>query len=105
MKRHLLVILRTCTSVNMVHDNGQGRYIKVPKHQLVLKCVSSLVNSINQVQGHDVELIILDDHSSPEAIEDLKNIIDNCKFPASLIPVEDGTGNGHTISKVYDIVR
>lgn len=105
MKRHLLVILRTCTSVNMVHDNGQGRYIKVPKHQLVLKCVSSLVNSINQVQGHDVELIILDDHSSPEAIEDLKNIIDNCKFPASLIPIEDGTGNGHTIGKVYDIVR
>lgn len=104
MKRHLLILLRTCTTVNMVNDTGAGRYIKVPKHQLVLRCVSSLVNSINQVQGHDVELLVLDDHSTAEAAEDIKQIISNCKFPATFIPVEDGTGNGHTIGKVYEYV-
>lgn len=105
MKRHLLVILRTCTTVNMVNDTGAGRYIKVPKHQLVLTCVSSLINSINQVQGHDVELLVLDDHSTEEAVADIKNIIAKCKFPSTFIPVEDGTGNGHTISKVYEYVN
>lgn len=104
MKRHLLIVLRTCTTVNMVNDTGAGRYIKVPKHQLVLRCVSSLVNSINQVQGHDVELLVLDDHSTAEAVADIKTILSNCKFPATFIPVEDGTGNGHTIGKVYEYV-
>jgi glycosyltransferase involved in cell wall biosynthesis len=104
MKRHLLVVLRTCTTVNMINDTGAGRYIKVPKHQLVLRCVSSLVNSINQVQGHDVELLVLDDHSTEEAVADIKNILSNCKFPITFIPVQDGTGNGHTIGKVYELV-
>ena len=104
MKRHLLIVLRTCTTVNMVNDTGAGRYIKVPKHQLVLRCVSSLVNSINQVQGHDVELLVLDDHSTAEAVADIKTILSNCKFSATFIPVEDGTGNGHTIGKVYEYV-
>jgi len=104
MKRHLLVVLRTCTTVNMVSDTGSGRYIQVPKHQLVLRCVSSLVNSINQVQGHDVELLVLDDHSTAEAVGDIKNILDKSKFPTRFIPVEDGTGNGHTIGKVYELV-
>lgn len=105
MKRHLLVVLRTCTSVNMVNDTGAGRYIQVPKHQLVLTCVSSLVNSINQVQGHDIELLVLDDHSTDTAVSDIKNILSHCKFPATFIPVEDGTGNGHTIGKVYELVN
>ena len=75
MKRHLLIVLRTCTTVGMVHNSGSGRYIDVPKHQLVLTCVSSLINSINQVQGHDVELVVLDDHSSSQAVEDIKKIL------------------------------
>ena len=105
MKRHLLIILRTCTSVNMINDTGAGRYIKVPKRQLVNICVSSLVNSINQVQGHDIKLVVLDDHSTSEAVADIKNILAHCKFPYSFIPVEDGTGNAHTMSRVYQQVE
>lgn len=105
MKRHLLIILRTCTTVNMLNDSGAGRYIKVPKPQLVNTCVSSLVDSINTVQGHDVELIVLDDHSTPEAVADIQRILSHCKYPTTFIPVEDGTGNAHTMSKVYEQVE
>jgi glycosyltransferase involved in cell wall biosynthesis len=89
----------------MVNDTGAGRYIKVPKRQLVNVCVSSLINSINQVQGHDVELVVLDDHSTEDAIENIKNILSHCKFPNRFIPVDDGTGNAYTMSKVYEQVE
>jgi len=105
MKRHLRIILRTCTRVNMVNDTGAGRYIKVPKHQLVNQCVSSLVNSINQVQGHEVELVVLDDHSTPEAVLDINTILAHCKFPTTFIAVQDGTGNAHTMRKVFEQVE
>jgi glycosyltransferase involved in cell wall biosynthesis len=105
MKRHLLIVLRTCTTVDMVNDTGSGRYIKVPKHQLVNTCVSSLIDSINQVQGHEVELVVLDDHSTSEAVQDIKNIISHCKFPTSFISVEGGTGNGYSMAQVYQQVE
>ena len=103
MKRHLLIVLRTCSTVNSA--SGSGRYIQVTKYELVQRCVSSLVNSINQVTEHDIELVVLDDHSTPEAVEDIRRIIDHCKFPSQLIPVTDGTGNGWTMGRVYDQVE
>ena len=105
MTRNLLIILRTCTRVNMLHDNGTGRYIKTSKHDLVNHCVSSLINSINQVQNHKIKLIILDDHSSIDSINDIKTIISKCKYPTEFISVDDGTGNGHTMGKVYKLVE
>jgi len=105
MGRNLLIISRTCTSVNMVNDTGSGRYIKVPKHQLTNTCLSSLVNSINQVKGHTIKLVVLDDHSTPDAVEDIKQIVSRCRFPAEFVPVTNGTGNGHTMDCVYDLVE
>ena len=105
MKRNLLIVLRTCTRVNMVNDTGNGRYIKTTKQDLVNHCVSSLVDSINQVQGHEINLVVLDDHSTPESIVDINNILSKCKFSAEFIPVEDGTGNGHTMGRVYSMVE
>ena len=105
MLRNLLIVLRTCTRVNMVNDTGSGRYIKVPKPQLVNTCVSSLVNSINHVQGHKIELVVLDDHSDPSCVADIKTIMGHCKFPTTFIPVEGGTGNAYTMSKVFDQIE
>lgn len=105
MSRNLLIILRTCTRVNMLNDTGSGRYIKTSKQDLVNHCASSLINSINQVQGHDVRLIVLDDHSTPEAVEDIKRIVSKCRFPTEFVPVEDGTGASHTVFKVYEQVE
>lgn len=103
--RNLLVILRTCTTVNMVNDRGLGRYIKVPKKELVNKCVSSLVNSINNVQGHQIELAVLDDHSTTESLEEIRNIVSNCKYPSRVISITGGTGNGFSMGEVYKLVE
>jgi len=86
-------------------ENQGGRYIKVPKHELVNHCMSSLINSINQVKNHTIKLVVLDDHSSPEAIQDFKTILSKCKFPTEFIHVEDGTGASHTCFKVYEQVE
>jgi hypothetical protein len=88
--------------------NGEeqgGRYHKVPKHEIVNTCLSSLVNSINNVKEHNIKLIVLDDHSSLAAVTDIKSIISKCKFPSEFIPVEDGTGASHTCYKVYEQVE
>jgi len=105
MSRKLLIILRTCTRVNMVHDTGNGRYIKTTKHDLVNHCVSSLVNSINQVKNHKIKLIVLDDNSSPEAVQDIKTIISNCTHITEFVSVTGGSGNGYTMSKVYQLIE
>lgn len=89
----------------MVNDSGNGRYIKVPKAQLVNVCVSSLVNSINHVQGHDVELIVLDDHSDDTCVADINNILSHCRFKTTFIPVEGGTGNAYTMKQVFELVE
>ena len=104
MKRKLLIILRTCQRVNMVHDNGSGRYIKVSKHELINVCMSSLVDSINRVTDHDVELVVLDDHSIPEAVTDIKTILGKCKFPSEFISL-DVTGNAESLAQVYGLVE
>ena len=103
MARDLLIILRSCTSVHAASNST--RYINVSKHELVKHCISSLVTSINQVKDHSIRLVVLDDHSSPEAVDDIKQIISHCKFPTEFIPVEDGTGNGHTMKRVYEQVE
>lgn len=103
MARDLLIILRSCTIVQAASNST--RYINVTKHELVKRCISSLVNSINQVRDHTIRLVVLDDHSSPEAVTDIKTIIGHCKFPTEFIPVLDGTGNGHTMKRVYEQVE
>jgi hypothetical protein len=89
----------------MINDTGAGRYIKVPKSQLVNVCVSSLVNSINHVQGHDVELIVLDDNSDAPCVADIKTILAHCQFKTTFIPVDGGTGNAYTMKKVFEQVE
>jgi hypothetical protein len=85
-------------------ENMGGRYHKVPKHEMVNVCLSSLVDSINHCQGHDIKLVVLDDHSSAEAVKDIKIILTKCAMPAEFISVEGGSGASYTCKKVYEIV-
>lgn len=102
MARTLTIILRTCGKVFSQHG---GRYVNKPKSEIINVCVSSLVNSINQVQDHNVMLYVLDDHSDDPCVASIKKIISHCKFPVTFTSIEDGTGNGHTMSKVYEHVE
>lgn len=103
MSRKLLIILRTCSRVHILH--GASRYIDGPKSQIINVCASSLVNSINQVTDHEIKLVVFDDHSSPESVRDIKNILSKCKFPTEFVEVTDGTGNAYTMSLVYKKVE
>jgi hypothetical protein len=85
-------------------ENMGGRYHKVPKHEMVNVCLSSLVDSINHCQGHDIKLVVLDDHSSAEAVKDIKIILTKCAMPTEFISVEGGSGASYTCKKVYEIV-
>lgn len=106
MKRNLVIILRTCTRVNMLNgENLGGRYHKVPKQEMVNVCLSSLVDSINHCKEHDIKLIVLDDHSSEDAVKDIKTILTKCNAPTEFISVEGGTGASYTCKKVYELVE
>jgi len=71
---------------------------------MVNVCLSSLVDSINHCQGHDIKLVVLDDHSSDEAVKDIKIILTKCAMPTEFVSVEGGTGASYTCKKVYEIV-
>jgi hypothetical protein len=70
----LHVVLRTCDS-NEVHQDWRRRYCHMPKSEIVVGCVRSLVRSIQAVQNHTVELTVLDDHSSSATLAQLRDLI------------------------------
>lgn len=100
--RKLTIILRTCSRVFAIHGK---RYVTKTKHELINQCLSSLVNSINQVNNHDIEFFVVDDHSDDNAIKDIKTILSRCKFKTTFIPIEGGTGASYTCKKVYELVE
>jgi hypothetical protein len=83
------------------------RYVNKSKPEIIYVCVSSLVNSINQVTDHDIDLIVLDDHSHPDCLAGIKKIVSQCKFPNEVISLEgtDITGAKQTCTEVYKIVE
>ena len=95
MPRHLSIILRTCGRVEGL--NTRKRYIQKPKIEIIRTCVSSLIQSINNVNDHSIELTVLDDHSSPQCVEMIQRIIEHCKFPYRFLPITDGTGINHML--------
>lgn len=102
MKRSLTIILRTCGTVESLHGT---RYINRPKSEIINVCLSSLVDSINNTVGHDIELVVIDDHSSTTVVDDIKTILGQCKVPAEFIALDGGTGNWYSMEKVYQLVE
>lgn len=102
MSRKLTIILRTCGRVFAQHGS---RYVNRTKPEIINVCVSSLIDSINRVKDHQIELFVLDDSSPEYCVEDILKIISKCKFTVNFVPVTDGSGNAHTMKKVYEIVE
>lgn len=101
MSRKLTIITRTCGRIFAQHGN---RYIKKSKPEILNVCLSSLIDSINCVKDHSIELFVIDDHSDEQTVSDIKKIISNCKFPTTFIE-SDVTGNGPTMGLVYKLVE
>jgi hypothetical protein len=70
MKLH--IVLRTHDGKNIHGD--KPRYIDISKKDLILGCISSIINSSNLVKDHQIHFTILDDHSSSELLDSFGNI-------------------------------
>lgn len=77
----LEIVLRTHGNSN-VHTDRE-RYVNVPKPEVVKRCVTSLINSANNI-AIDCKITVLDDHSTSELITDIKHILSYSKHPTSL---------------------
>jgi hypothetical protein len=98
MKLH--IVLRTHDGKNI---HGQRRrYIQVSKRELVIGCVSSLVNSANHVSNHSINFTILDDHSTEELINSLKNIFSQSIHSWELIHLKEKGFNTKQIAECID---
>jgi hypothetical protein len=89
MKLH--IVIRTHDGKN-IHGK-QKRYISVSKKELVIGCISSLINSANQVINHLIHFTILDDHSTEELLISLKNILSQSNHSWELIHLKESGFN------------
>jgi hypothetical protein len=85
MKLH--IVIRTHDGQN-IHGN-KPRYIDVPKKDLIIGCLSSLINSANLVKNHFIHFTILDDHSSSFTIEQIKSILKYSHHSWELIQLKE----------------
>lgn len=82
----LEIILRIHDGQN-IHGNNP-RYINIPKKDLVLGCLSSLINSANIVKNAEISLIILNDHCTDDCISKVHKILQHFRHSYKLINLE-----------------
>lgn len=105
----LEIILRTHDGKN-IHGRGsssvldQKRYIPVSKRELVIGCVSSLINSSNLVQNHEIKFTVFDDHSSQELLNELNLLFSQSYHPFKIINLKE-KGFNHSALKQFEQCR
>jgi len=87
----LTVILRCCGRTG-VAPNNTPRISGTDRLELILKCIKSLVESINNSK-HKVKLIVLDDHSDDISKQKIKSIIETCTESVEFIELLDRPNN------------
>lgn len=100
------VILRTCDIVYSVHDSASEVKHRVPgpeftKLDIMLRCINSLVVSMNQVD-EGLRLTVIDDHSV--GLEKIQSVVGRCKHPTEIVSLK-GTGNGVSLEACYNWAR
>lgn len=83
---HIDVILRTCSRSN------QERYIRSSKAELMLRCITSLVRTMNHAASESPQisfaLHVLDDNSDDVVLEHARHILSRASFPTTHVPME-----------------
>jgi hypothetical protein len=95
------IILRTCDGPN-VHNDWRVRYCDMEKIDLIKGCVNSLILSINNLKNIDVNLTILDDHSSQNFIDWIKDRIAGTSY--NLVQLED-KGYNNSALKQFEMCK
>lgn len=86
--RHFLCVLQTHSQSENQGYLGKKRYCGAEKPEIIRRCLTSLVRSINAAQDHlpwfSFELKVLDDHSDTTTIGEIQTILNQAKFPTGL---------------------
>ena len=105
--RQLDIYLRSCARVE-VFAQARGRFIGVPKCEVVVRCLNSLVRSVTFAQEHGLEtpirLTVLDDHSSEDCVARIKAVLAAAPCPTQFRTLE-GTGVGASLTEMYRLAR
>lgn len=81
----LTIVLRTCGNSGILL-NTTPRISGTDRPTLILKCVKSLIGSINNVTiDLSMKLYVLDDNSSPDFFTKIKDIVEQCRVPFELV--------------------
>lgn len=84
------IVLRTCDS-SVVHNDWRVRYCKLNKDVLLKGCLKSLVKAAEQASllGHNIRLIVVDDHSSEDTVNRLKKLLSETLLSTTFIPMTE----------------
>ena len=89
-KLNLLVVLQTHSVKS--RDTTKQRYCGASKAEIMRRCVTSLVDSINYASDllpHvDISLQVFDDHSDDDAFNKLTSITSKCNVPYNITQLE-----------------
>jgi hypothetical protein len=95
----LEVFLRTHNTSNVHSESDAARYCGVSKTELMIKCVTSLMASMNACQ-RKLRLTILDDHSTNEWLDALTGrLMPSLRHPARLIHLEKSGHNASALAQ------
>ena len=93
--KSLDIIIRTHDKSNV---SKFPRFISVSKRELIEGCMTSLINSANQCKNK-INIIVLDDHSSQEFLDNLNNILKTSRHSTKIISLKQGGPNQSALSQ------
>ena len=105
--KKLYICLRTCLRSGAGKTHAPG-FAGVDRNELVLRCVQSLIDSINHAQKNHIEttieLVVFDDHSDREHITAFEKIYKKsaCKWE---IKTTRETGQGGSLLEQFEYAR
>ena len=94
--------MKTLDIIIRTHDKSNiskfPRFISVSKKELIEGCITSLINSANQCKNK-INIIVLDDHSSQEFLNNLQSILKTSRHSTKVISLEEGGKNQSALSQ------
>lgn len=101
------IFLRSCARVN-VFAQSRDRFIGVPKAEVILRCLNSLLRSIDFAKRQGLEtkmtLTVIDDHSDAAFADAAKALLARAACPIRFVPLQ-GTGVGASLTETYRLAR
>ena len=97
------ILFRSCDRVDAF--TGYPRFLDVPKSEIILSSLNSLLKSANKSLEHQFSITVMDDHSSEYTISKIQEIL--AKYPRipSQILIIKGSGNGDSLLSSYNYAR